>query len=223
MKKNYLLFDLDGTLTDPMEGITRAVQCALKHYGIWEPDRRKLCPFIGPPLKQGFMKYYGFEAKKAEEAVEVYREYYKRQGIFENFVYPGIPEMLEALKSGGQKILLATSKPEVFARQILEHFDLDRYFDFIGGADMGEARAQKGDVIRYVLEENGIADVSQAVMAGGSGVRYPGSRRKRHRFRWSPVWLWEPPGTGDGRGESPGRDGREPGASPGRRMGGRLC
>lgn len=166
MKKNYLLFDLDGTLTDPMEGITRSVQYALKHYGIWEPDRRKLCPFIGPPLKQGFMKYYGFEAKKAEEAVEVYREYYKRQGIFENFVYPGIPEMLEALKSGGQKILLATSKPEVFARQILEHFDLDRYFDFIGGADMGEARAQKGDVIRYVLEENGIADVSQAVMAG---------------------------------------------------------
>ena len=177
MKKKYLLFDLDGTLTDPMEGITRSVQYALEHYGIREPDQGKLGAFSGAPLKQSFMKYYGFEEKKAAEAVWVYREYYSSRGIFENRVYEGIPEMLRELQSEGRKLLVATSKPEVYARQILEHFDLDRYFSFIGGADMEESRVEKGDVIRYVLEKNSIAETSLAVMAGDREHDILGARK----------------------------------------------
>lgn len=166
MEKQYLLFDLDGTLTDPMEGITRSVQYALDHYGIHEPDQKKLCPFIGPPLKECFIKYYGFEDEKAAEAVTVFREYFSVRGIFENQVYAGIPEMLSLLKESGKTLLVATSKPERFAKQILEHFKLEGYFTFVGGADMTETRVKKGDVIRYVMEEAGISDPSQAVMIG---------------------------------------------------------
>lgn len=166
MKYKYMLFDLDGTLTDPMIGITRSVQYALRSYGIEEPDLGKLCPFIGPPLKDSFMKFYGFPEEQAREAIDRYREYFAVTGLFENKEYPGIHEMLGELKKQGATLLVATSKPELFARQILEHFHMDSYFTFIGGADMEETRARKGDVIRYVLENSGITDVSQAVMIG---------------------------------------------------------
>lgn len=166
MKKSYILFDLDGTLTDPMVGITRSVQHALKTYGIEEPDLEKLIPFIGPPLKDSFMKYYDFPEEQAKEGITRYREYFTAKGIFENQVYDGIPQMLQNLKAAGKSLLVATSKPELFAKQILEHFDLDGYFDFIGGASMDEVRVKKGDVIAYVLESMGIGDVGQAVMVG---------------------------------------------------------
>ncbi len=155
MKKEIILFDLDGTLTDPMEGITKSVQYALRHYGIHEEDLQKLTPFIGPPLRDSFREYYGFSREQADEAVWVYREYFSQKGIFENREIPGIRKMLEELTAAGRKLYVATSKPEIYARQILAHFQMDSYFLFIGGADMGETRVKKGDVIRYVLREAG--------------------------------------------------------------------
>ncbi len=166
MEREYVLFDLDGTLTDPMEGITKSVQHALRAYGIEEPDLKALCPFIGPPLGESFMKYYGFSRERAGEAIYKYREYFAVKGIFENRVYEGIPQMLGALRDNGRKLLVATSKPEEFASQILEHFQLDGYFDWVCGASMDEKRVKKGEVIAYALETAGIRDVSKAVMVG---------------------------------------------------------
>ena len=151
-KINTILFDLDGTLTDPMEGITKAVQYALKKYGIIEEDLWNLTKFIGPPLAESFEKYYGFSKEEALQAVTVYREYFAPIGKFENEVYAGIEEMLKTLKEHGFTIALATSKPEVFAREILEHFHLDAYFDFAGGA-LFNGREHKDEVITYVLNE----------------------------------------------------------------------
>ena len=165
-QKQYILFDLDGTLTDPMVGITKSVQYALKHYGIEENDLKKLCLFIGPPLKDSFMEYYGFSEEKAAEAITVYREYFSETGLFENMEYSGIRDVLAELKAAGKRLYVATSKPELFSKQILEHFRLTEYFDFIGGANMDETRVKKGDVIRYVLEENQITDLDQVVMVG---------------------------------------------------------
>ena len=166
MEREYILFDLDGTLTDPMEGITRSVQYALRAYGIEEPDLKALCPFIGPPLKESFMKYYGFPEDKAQEAIGKYREYFAVTGIFENQVYDGIEKMLRELKAAGRTLLVATSKPEEFAVRILEHFHLDGYFDYVCGASMDEKRVKKGEVIAYALETAGIGDASKAVMVG---------------------------------------------------------
>lgn len=123
-RKKYILFDLDGTLTDPKEGITKAVQYSLAHYGIEETNLDMLCPFIGPPLRDSYINFYGFSQEKATEAISVYREYFCREGWAQNKVYPGIPELLGALKNAGKKLYVATSKPEPFAVQILEHFGL---------------------------------------------------------------------------------------------------
>ena len=124
MKTTYthLLFDLDGTLTDPVEGITRSVQYSLRHFGIDEPDLRKLCPFIGPPLADSFRERYGMSDAEAAEAVAKYREYYAPKGIFENDIYPGIPELLATTAAAGCVNVMATSKPTPFAERIAEHF-----------------------------------------------------------------------------------------------------
>ena len=158
------MFDLDGTLTDPKEGITKSVRHALNHYGIQVDDLDNLTPFIGPPLTDSYKKYYGFSDEQAWEGVLVYREYFSERGWHENKEYPGIKEMLEALKEAGRVLLVATSKPEEFAKKILDHFDMAEYFDFIGGADMGETRVRKADVIRYVLEQYGL-DASPETLA----------------------------------------------------------
>ena len=158
------MFDLDGTLTDPKEGITKSVRHALNHYGIQVDDLDNLTPFIGPPLTDSYKKYYGFSDEQAWEGVLVYREYFSERGWHENKEYPGIKEMLDALKAAGKVLLVATSKPEVFARKILEYFGMSGYFDFIGGADMGETRVRKADVIRYVLEQYGL-DASPETLA----------------------------------------------------------
>ena len=160
-----VLFDLDGTLTDPGVGITKSVEYALNRYGISVSDRAELYPFIGPPLIDSFMKYYGFSKEKAVEAVEVYREYFRVKGLYENEVYPGVTELLKALKEAGKTLLIASSKPEKFVLTILEHFDLLPYFDFVGGASMDEIRSKKEDVLRYVLEQ-GKANPETSVMVG---------------------------------------------------------
>lgn len=166
--KTHILFDLDGTLTDPKEGITKSVQYALKHYNIQVDDLDTLCPFIGPPLTDSYKKFYGFTDEQAWEGVLIYREYFSDRGWHENKEYEGIREMLEALKNSGKILMVATSKPEEFAVKILEHFNLAQYFDFIGGADMEETRSRKGDVVRYVLEYSGLGAeaAERAVMVG---------------------------------------------------------
>lgn len=166
MKKEYLFFDLDGTLTDPGEGITKSVRYALKAFGIEAEDLDKLCCFIGPPLKDSFMEYYGFSEEDARKAVNIYREYFTDKGLYENKVYEGVGEVLQSLLHAGKKLYVASSKPEVFVRQILKYFELDSCFTFMGGADMGEIRVKKADVIRYVLEKNEITDWDKVVMIG---------------------------------------------------------
>lgn len=163
---DIVLFDLDGTLTDPGEGITNSVAYALNKFGIEVIDKTTLYNFIGPPLVDSFMKYYGFNKEDALLAVDYYREYFGVTGIFENQVFDGIPELLEGIKKSGRKISLATSKPEQYAVRILEHFDLLKYFDFVGAATMDETRSKKADVIKYTLDSLGVVDKSNVVMVG---------------------------------------------------------
>lgn len=148
-----ILFDLDGTLTDSGEGIINCAILALEHFGLPIPSRETLRVFVGPPLHESFIRF-GVPADRAEEAVEVYRSRYIPIGKFENTPYPGIRELLEALKNRGWKLYVATSKPEVTAVEILEHFDLSKYFRLICGADMGHDREKKSDVIRYLLKQS---------------------------------------------------------------------
>lgn len=165
-RKKYILFDLDGTLTDPMEGITKSVQYALRSFGIDVEDRTQLLRFIGPPLAESFMKFYGFDEQQAKEAVEKYREYFTPTGIFENEVYDGVPGMLARLKEDGKCLILATSKPAKYAEMILEHFGLRQYFSFVSGSNFDGTRVKKAEVIQYAMDENGIEDVETAVMVG---------------------------------------------------------
>ena len=159
-----IFFDLDGTLTDSAPGIIHSVQYALGKYGI-EAEDAALKVFIGPPLIHSFQARFGFDHDQALEAVAFYREYFTAGGMFENSVYPGIEELLKKLKEDGARLAVATSKPEVFSRQIIAHFALDPYFDFIGGAAMDESRATKTEVLAYALETLQ-ADPAQAVMIG---------------------------------------------------------
>ncbi len=163
---DIILFDLDGTLTDPGEGITNSVAYALKKYDIEVADRRELYKFIGPPLKDSFMKYYGFSEDKAVEAIAYYREYFRDTGIFENKVYEGVEDMLKTLQAEGKKIVLATSKPEEFAIRILEHFELKKYFTVVAGASMDSSRSKKGDVIAYAISLCSDFDKEKAIMIG---------------------------------------------------------
>lgn len=163
---DVILFDLDGTLTDPGEGITNSVAYALRKFGIEVPDRRALYKFIGPPLYESFMKYYGFDRTGGLAAVEAYREYYRDRGIWENRVYNGIPALLAELKAAGKTLVLGTSKPEEFAERILDHFALRQYFDFVAGSTMDSARVAKADVLNYALESLHIAPSERVVMVG---------------------------------------------------------
>ena len=163
---NIVLFDLDGTLTDPGEGITNSVAYALNKFNINVEDKKELYNFIGPPLIDSFMKFYGMNYEDGLKAVEYYREYFGVTGIFENTMFDGIPELLDTIKKSGRKISLATSKPEQYAVRILEHFGLTKYFDFIGAATMDESRSKKSDVITYTLSNLGVTDKSKVVMIG---------------------------------------------------------
>lgn len=167
-RKDYrhLLFDLDGTLTDPMEGITRSVRHALRHFGIETADLRTLTPFIGPPLAESFRDFCGFDETRIPEAIRVMREYFDARGWRENRPYDGIACLLDRLQQAGYRLYVATSKPTVFAERILRHFDLIRYFLFVGGAELNGSRQAKSDVIGHVLDRNGIADADACLMIG---------------------------------------------------------
>lgn len=161
-----ILFDLDGTLTDPGVGITNSVAYALRKWNIEVEDRTSLYKFIGPPLQDSFMKYYDFDRDQSMQAIKYYREYFADKGIFENELYAGIEELLSQLKASGKAVGVATSKPEEFAVRILEHFHIDQYFDFVAGASMDETRNKKADVIAYGLDKYGITDLASTVMIG---------------------------------------------------------
>lgn len=167
MKKyHYLFFDLDGTLTDPKIGITRCVAYALESFGIQVADFNTLTCFIGPPLIDSFMEYYSLSEEDAKKAVEKYRERFRTIGILENSIYPGIDEFLKELTTSGFQLILATSKPSVYAKQILAHFHLESYFTFLSGSELDGRRAKKGEVIAYALENCSISDRSQVLMIG---------------------------------------------------------
>lgn len=167
MKKyTNILFDLDGTLTDPKTGITKSVAYALKSFGIEVKDLNSLCKFIGPPLRISFRDYYGFNEDDCFKAIEKYREYFRETGIFENEVYPGVENLLKNLKQSGRHLFIATSKPTVFATRILEHFNLLRYFDYIAGSELDGSRDSKSEVIKFALKENGLTDLTNVVMVG---------------------------------------------------------
>lgn len=162
----YVFFDLDGTLTDSAEGITNSVAYALKRWNIEVEDKSSLKCFVGPPLAESFERFFGFSKAQALDAVDEYRVYYSDKGIFENTVYPGIPELLGELRARGKRLILATSKPEHYARQILDHFDLLRYFDLVSGATMDSSRTRKELVVAYALSMLGEIDLSACIMVG---------------------------------------------------------
>lgn len=160
-----VLFDLDGTLTDPFEGISNSVAYALQKFGISVADKRGLKKFIGPPLYESFMVYYGFNKADALKSVEYYREYYAEKGIFECFLYGGIEFTLRELAKSGKRLAVATSKPEIFANKILRHFGLLEFFPSVAGATLDSSRVAKADVIKYALGKFSIR-ADGAVMVG---------------------------------------------------------
>lgn len=165
MHQQNILFDLDGTLTDPREGITRSIQYALAKLGIDEPDLTRLEHFIGPPLLQAFMQFYRFDEAKAWEAVDFYRERFKVTGLYENRVFDGVGELLAELQGQGRTLYIATSKPWVFAREIARHFDFARHFKVIYGSELDGTRTNKVDLIGHLLAEEGL-DPAQTLMIG---------------------------------------------------------
>jgi len=162
-----LLFDLDGTLTNPKEGITRSVQHALRHFGIEVADPDTLTPYIGPPLIPSFMEFHGLTQEQALEALQVYRQRFSTVGLFENEVLDGVPEMLRALKQNGRFVAVASSKPEPYVIRILEHFDLLQYFDEVVGASMDEKRSAKKDIIEEALRRMGKAPGDRDILMIG--------------------------------------------------------
>lgn len=162
----YILMDLDGTLTDPMEGITKSVQYALSHLDIEVDDLNSLCKFIGPPLRDSFVTYYSLTDTQADVALMKYRERFKDTGIFENRMYEGIDSLLKKLTDDNRVILLASSKPTVYVERILEYFGLSTYFAFVGGSNLDGTRVHKDEVVRYVLSSAGIQDLGASVMVG---------------------------------------------------------
>lgn len=162
-----IFFDLDGTLTESGEGITRSVQYALEKIGKPEEDLEKLKVFVGPPLMEQFMKYAGVDEATARKAVEYYRERYEVKGIFENRPYDGIENMLQELKRKGYTLAVASSKPEYYVTKILDYFKLSAYFDAVVGSEMNGARTSKAEVIEEALKRTRMSDKRQEVLMVG--------------------------------------------------------
>ena len=163
---DLILFDLDGTLTDPKEGITNCVKYALESFGINETDENVLMRFIGPPLVDSFKAIYGMTDSEAHIALNKYRERFSEIGIFENSLLEGAKEILEELRNSGKRIALATSKPYVYAEKILEKYDIAKYFDCAVGSELDGTRNYKDEVILEVLKRTGEDDLSRVVMVG---------------------------------------------------------
>ncbi|MCI7140047.1 HAD hydrolase-like protein [Alistipes sp.] len=163
--QKHLFFDLDGTLTDSMPGIVHAVQYALRHFGIEPPADEALRCFVGPPMRESFMEFYGMSAAEAERAVAVSREYFIPKGMFENELYEGIAELLAATGAAGYTHIIATSKPQPFAERIIAHFGLTDRFRLICGSLLDGSRTTKSQVISHALRTLGITP-DEAIMIG---------------------------------------------------------
>jgi len=166
MSYKYILLDLDGTVTDSAEGVINSVAYALEKLGCPVDDKSTLMKFIGPPLTESFKEFYGFDENTISRGVGYYREYYTDTGIYQNRLYDGIEHLLKTLKANGKTVILATSKPEVYARRILDRFNVSRYFDIIAGSTLDAERNTKTDVLKYILQTAGMSDLSEAVMVG---------------------------------------------------------
>ena len=177
-KFHTVAFDLDGTLSDPMRGLTSGFRYAFRKMKIDYGDERVLKSFIGPPLRDEWMARYSLTRESAEEAVAYFREYYSIYGWWDNDLYEGVTELLSALKAAGKRIVLATSKPDVHSRKILGRFGLTQYFDFSEGASFDTSREKKSDVLRYALEKVGVSKVSfdGVIMVGDTKYDIDGAR-----------------------------------------------
>ena len=164
--KDLCLFDLDGTIIDPKEGITKSLKYALDHFGIQIASLDELEKFIGPPLRDVFSKHFNFSPDETERAVEKYREYFSETGIYKNTVYPGIIQLLKQLKHNKAVLAIATSKPTVFAEKIAGHFGFSNYFDIIAGSELDGTRSRKSEVINYVLNVLDPKRTKSSVMIG---------------------------------------------------------
>lgn len=166
--KNYdiIAFDLDGTLTNPERGLISAFVYTFQRIGLDYKDKESLKRFIGPPIYEEWQRVYGFTPEQSAHALEIFREYYEIYGWWDNEIYKGIPELLATLKAAGKKIILATSKPEKFAKKILDLFDIAKYFDFIGGAASDKTRDKKWEVLEYSLHGVGASDLSRCILVG---------------------------------------------------------
>ena len=147
----YVFFDLDGTITEPEEGIINGVLFSLSKFGITVEDRTTLYPYIGPPLRDSFRDYHGLSEEDTEQAILYYREYYSTKGIYQNDIMPGMEQAFQTLRQHGCHLYVATSKPELYAKQILQHLKLDGYFDIIAGSTFDKARDTKAAVIEYLI------------------------------------------------------------------------
>ena len=166
MTFKYILLDLDGTVTDSAEGVTKSVAYALDKLGFPVESHWSLMKFIGPPLSESFREFCGFDGETVQKGINYYREYYADKGIFENKLYDGMKEFLISLKQHGMTVILATSKPEVYAKRILDKFVVSEYFDLIAGSTLDTSRNTKTDVLKYILQKIDIDDLSKAVLIG---------------------------------------------------------
>ena len=164
-KFKNILFDLDGTLTDPKEGIVNSILYALQKLGIHENFINELDSFIGPPLRESFLKRYDLTDEQADNAMLYYREYFSVKGIYENRIYPGVKELLKSLCNQNYRLFVATSKPTVFAVEVLRHFKIDSYFDEIIGSNLDNSRTDKTEIISHIFSAYGL-QASDSVMIG---------------------------------------------------------
>ena len=167
MKKyDIIAFDLDGTLSDPSHGLVASFIYAFKKMGVDYGAPESLKRFIGPPIYEAWQEEFGFTPEESSRALLIFREYYQVYGWWDNEIYDGVPEMLQKLKSAGKTIILATSKPEIFAKKILNRANLTQYFDFVGGAATDKTRDKKHEVLEYSLASVGVTDKSRAILVG---------------------------------------------------------
>ena len=176
MKKDILLFDLDGTIIDSQDGILNAVQHTLSQYGIKESKKNLYC-YIGPPILDSLIHFHHFSLKEAQLAVPIYREYYAQHGMKQNPLFPGVWDMLQIFLQKGKKLAIATSKPVEVAVPILEDLKLTPFFHFIGGSSLSGERPHKSDVIRHVIDRLPVQDLSKAVMIGDRCYDIAGAKK----------------------------------------------
>lgn len=177
MDNNYVLFDLDGTITDSSEGIINSILFALGKMGKAETDKQKLRSFVGPSLKQTFLTNYFPNGDDYKKAIVFYREYYATKGIYENKLYDGVYELLQTLFEGGATIALATAKPTYFAKIILRHFKIDHFFDTVVGSHLDGKRSTKEEIIFEVLDQLGLPKSEKIFMIGDREYDITGGQR----------------------------------------------